>query len=51
MLLVVIGKIVGIVLIADNKHLHEAQQRIGIAITDIILVIDNLLHGTARADI
>ena len=51
MFLVVIGKIVSVVLIADNKHLHEAQQRIGIAITDIILVINNLLHGTARTDI
>ena len=47
MLKIVIGKIIGIRIVADNEQLHEAQQGIAISIAGIVLVIHNLLHGTA----
>ena len=51
MLLVIVSKIIGIVLIADNEHLHKTQQRISVAVADIIFVVYNLLHSAARANI
>ena len=47
---VVVGEIPGIASIADDEKLHEAQQRLGIAIAGVVLVINDLLHGPARAD-
>ncbi len=47
----VIGKIPCIALIADNEELYKAEQRIGIAVTWVVFIVDDLLHGTARADI
>jgi hypothetical protein len=46
---VVVGKIPGIASIADDEKLYEAQQRLGIAIAGIILVVNDLLHCPARA--
>ena len=46
----VIGKVPGVVLIADDKKLHKAHQGIAITIAGVVLVLDNLLHGAARAD-
>ncbi len=47
---VVVGEIPGIASIADDEKLHEAKQRLGIAVAGVVLVVDNLLHGPARAD-
>ena len=46
---IVVSKIIGVCSVADNKHLHEAEQRIGISITYIILIVNYLLHSTTRA--
>ncbi len=48
---VVIGKIPGIGLIADHEELNKAEQGIGIAVTGIIFIVNDLLHGTAGTDI
>lgn len=42
---VVIGEIVGAVAIADNKELEEAEQRLGVTVAGVVLVIDDLFHG------
>ena len=47
---VVVGEIPGIASIADDEKLHEAQQRLGVAIAGVVLVVNDLLHGPARAD-
>ncbi len=48
---VIVSKIVGVCPVADNKHLHEAEQRIGISVADVILIVNYLLHGTTRTNI
>ena len=48
---VIVSKIVGVCPVADNEHLYEAEQRISISVTNIILIVNDLLHGTTRADI
>jgi hypothetical protein len=50
-LVVVVGKVVGIAFIADNEQLHKAQQCVAVAIAGVVFVLDNLLHGPARADL
>jgi hypothetical protein len=47
---VVVGEVVGRVEVADDEHLHEAQQRAREAVPGIVLVIDDLLYGTSRVD-
>ncbi len=47
---VVVGEIPGIASVADDEELHEAQQRLGVAVAGVVLVVDDLLHGPARAD-
>ena len=48
---VIVSKIVGVCPVADNEHLHEAEQRIGITVANIILIVNNLLHSTTRTHI
>ena len=50
-LFIVIGEIVCVMLVADDEHLHKTEQRIGISITSIIFVINNLLHGATWANV
>ena len=38
------------VAVADDEELHEAEQRLGVAVAGVVLVVDDLLHGPARAD-
>ena len=45
---VVVGEVVGAVAVADDEDLHEAEQRLGVAIVGVVLVFDDLLHGPAR---
>ena len=47
---VVIGEIPGITAVADDEELQEAEQRFAVAIAGVVFVLDNLLHGPARAD-
>jgi hypothetical protein len=45
---VVVGEVVGAVAVADDEELHEAEQRLGVAVAGVVLVFDDLLHGPAR---
>ncbi|SMH65925.1 protein of unknown function [Acidithiobacillus ferrivorans] len=47
---VVVGKVIRAVAVADDEQLHEAQQRLGVAVAGVVLVFDDLLHGPARMD-
>lgn len=47
---VVVGEVVGLGLVRDDKELHEAEQCLGITVAGVFLVIDDLLHGPAGAD-
>ena len=47
---VVVGEVVGLIAVADDEQLHEAQQRVGVAVAGVVLVLDDLLHGAARVD-
>ena len=38
------------VAVADDEELEEAEERLGVAVAGVVLVIDDLLHGPARAD-
>ena len=47
---VVVGEVAGVGAVADDEELDEAEQRLGVAVAGVVLVIDDLLHGPARAD-
>ena len=47
---VVVGEVPGIAAVADDKKLQEAEQGFVVAVAGVVLVIDDLLHGVARAD-
>ena len=47
---IVVGEVQRISTIADDEKLHEAQQRFGVAVSWIILVLDDLFHCSARAN-
>ena len=47
---VVVGKIPSVTAVTYDEELHEAQQGLGVAIAGVVLVFDNLFHGSARAD-
>ncbi len=47
----VIGEVIGIAAVADDKKLHEAQQGIGVAVAGVVFVVHDLLHGAARTDV
>ena len=47
---VVVGEILCLGAVADDKELEEAEKRLGITVAGVVLVIDDLLHGPARAD-
>ena len=42
---VVVGEVVGAVAVADDEELEEAEERLGVAVAGIVLVIDDLLHS------
>lgn len=48
---VVVGEIPGVGAVADDEKLDEAEQRGGVAVARIVLVIDNLLHRPTGADL
>ena len=47
---VVVGKVPGIRAVTDDEQLDEAEQRLAVAVARVVPVIDDLLHGAARAD-
>ena len=47
----VVGEVPGLCSVADDEQLHETQQRVGVAVAGVVFVIDDLLHGPARADL
>ena len=47
---VVVGEIEGLGAVADDEELDEAEERAGVAVAGVVLVLDDLLHGAARAD-
>lgn len=44
---VVVREVVGAVAVADDEDLHEAEQRLRVAVAGVVLVFDDLLHGPA----
>src|SRR5271165_3458586 len=50
MAVVVVGEIPSFTAVADDEELEEAQQGLAVAVAGVVLVIDDLLHGPARAD-
>ena len=47
---VVVGEVEGVGAVADDEQLHEAQQRAGVAVAGVGLVVDDLLHRPAGAE-
>ena len=47
---VVVGKVPRVRAIADDEELDEAQECLGVAVTGVVLVVDDLLHRPPRAD-
>lgn len=47
---VVVGKVVGVVTVADDEELHKAEQRLVVTVAGVVLVFDDLFHGPPRAD-
>ncbi len=50
MAVIIIGKIPGIITVADYEELQKAQQCPIVSIARVIFIIDNLPHSPARAD-
>ncbi|SCZ84437.1 hypothetical protein NSMM_160027 [Nitrosomonas mobilis] len=48
---VVVGEIPGVAAVADDEQLQEAEQGFAVAVAGCVLIIDDLLHGPARADL
>ncbi len=44
---VVVGKVQGFRAVADNEELHKALERFGIAVSGIVLVLNDLFHRHA----
>ncbi|OPZ61164.1 MAG: hypothetical protein BWY88_00346 [Synergistetes bacterium ADurb.Bin520] len=47
---VIVGEIPGVGAVADDEKLDEAEERLGVAVAGVVLVLDDLLHGPARTD-
>ena len=47
---VVVGKVPCVRAVADDEELDEAQERLGISVTGVVLVVDDLLNRPPRAD-
>ena len=49
MLIIVVGEVHRVAAsVADNEELHEAHQRVGVAIATILLVVNDLFHRLHR---
>ena len=47
---VVVGEVPRVRAVADDEELDEAEERLGVSVTGVVLVVDNLLHRPSRAD-
>ena len=47
---VIVGEEPGVAAVADDEELQEAKQGFAVAVAGVVFVIDDLLHGPARAD-
>ena len=47
---VVVSEVIGAIAIADSEQLHETEERAGVSIAGIILVLHDLLHGPTWID-
>ena len=47
---VVVGEVVGVIAVADDEELHKTKQRPGVTVAGVVLVFDDLLHCSTRAD-
>ena len=47
---VVVGEVERLGAVADDEELDEAEEGAGVAVTVVVLVLDNLFHGPSRAD-
>lgn len=47
---VVVGEVPGVGAVADDEELQKAEQGFGVAVAGVVFVLDDLLHGAARAD-
>ena len=47
---VVVGEVPRVREVADDEELDEAQERLGVSVTGVVLVVDDLLHRPTGAD-
>ena len=47
---VVVGEVPRVRAVTDDEELDEAQERLGVSVTGVVLVVDDLLHRPPRAD-
>ena len=47
---VVVGEVPRVRAVANNEELDEAQEGLGVSVTGVVLVVDNLLHRPPGAD-
>ena len=47
---VVVGEVPRIAAVADDEQLQETEQRFGVAVAGVVLVLDDLFHRPARVD-
>ena len=47
---VVVGEVPRVRAVADDEELDEAQERLGVAVSGIVLVLDDLFHRPTGAD-
>ena len=47
---VVVGEVPRVREVADDEELDEAQERLGVSVTRVVLVVDDLLHRPPGAD-
>jgi len=48
--LVVVGEVLRIRAVANDEERDEAEQRLGVSVTGVVLVVEDLLHRPPRAD-
>ncbi|MNI26625.1 hypothetical protein D3C73_803350 [compost metagenome] len=47
---VIVGKVVGVVAVANDENLQEAKQGFSVAVAWVVFVFNDLLHCAARID-
>ncbi len=48
---VVVGEVASFAAVADDEELQKTEQGLGVAVAGVVLVLDDLLDGAARADV